>query len=71
MVVGGETVTLLDVFRRSGIVQAQVAVNSTVYIVRVGQTFANGEFQLRSIVKGCATFLHGDEAFTLCVKGPK
>jgi hypothetical protein len=69
--VGGSTVVLLDIFQRDGATHVQVEVDGTVYDVVVGEQFANGRFELRSVGGNCATFLFGDERFTLCVSAQK
>ena len=69
---GGDTVVLLDVFTLNGVQRAQVDVNGTVYDVAIGETFGpNGRYRLRSTSGNCATFVRGDEAFTLCVSPNK
>jgi hypothetical protein len=60
---GGNRVTLLDVLTDRQ--QAQVRVGSTVYTVAEGEVFADN-FKLVTISGECATFLHGDDRFTLC-----
>lgn len=60
---GGNRVTLLDVFPQRR--EAQVRVGSTVYTVAEGEVFADN-FKLVRISGECATFLHGDDRFTLC-----
>ena len=70
--VGGHTVVLLDVFTANGVEQAQVEVDGTVYDPSVGQTFGpNKQYRLQSVSGNCATFLYGDESFTLCVSPNK
>ena len=69
--VGGSTVVLLDIFERDGVTHAQVEVDGTVYDVVVGEQFASGRFELRSVGGSCATFLFGDEQFTLCINAQK
>jgi hypothetical protein len=69
--VGGSTVVLLDIFQRDGATHAQVEVDGTVYDVVVGEQFAGGRFELRSVGGNCATFLFGDESFTLCITAQK
>lgn len=63
---GGQRVTLLDIFEEGGQTKAQVRVNGTVYKVAPGEVFADN-FKLVSISGQCASFLHGDVRFTLCV----
>jgi hypothetical protein len=69
--VGGSTVVLLDIFERDGVTHVQVEVDGTVFDVVVGEQFANGRFELRSVGGNCATFLFGDEQFTLCIDAQK
>jgi hypothetical protein len=64
-VIGGHTVTLIDIFHRNGVKYAQVSVDGTVYTVKQGQTF-DGNFKLVDPSGGCATFLFGDQQFQLC-----
>jgi hypothetical protein len=65
-VIGGHTVVLIDTFTRSGVQHATVSVDGTVYNPAEGDTFAGGNFELRDVAGNCATFLFGDESFTLC-----
>jgi hypothetical protein len=69
--VGGSTVVLLDIFERDGATHVQVEVDGTVYDVVIGEQFAGGRFELRSVAGNCATFLFGDEQFTLCITAQK
>lgn len=69
--VGGSTVVLLDVFERDGATRVQVEVDGSVFDVGIGDTFAGGRFELRSASDSCATFLFGDEQFTLCIDAQK
>ena len=69
--VGGSTVVLLGVFQRDGVTHVQVEVDGTVFDVVVGEQFASGRFELRSVAGNCATFLFGDESFTLCINAQK
>lgn len=71
IVIGGHTVVLLDTFERSGVQRAQVEVDGAVYNVAVGSKFASGAFELRSASSGCATFLFGDQPFSLCATASK
>jgi hypothetical protein len=71
MNVGGSTVVLLDIFQRDGATRVQVEVDGTVFDVGIGQQFAGGRFELRSVGENCATFLFGDEQFTLCISAQK
>jgi hypothetical protein len=43
-----------------------VEVDGVVYNPAEGDTFAGGNFELRDVAGNCATFLFGDESFTLC-----
>ena len=65
-VIGGHTVVLIDTFTQNGVQKATVSVDGTVYHPAEGDTFAGGQFQLRDVAGNCATFLYGDESFTLC-----
>jgi hypothetical protein len=69
--VGGSTVVLLDIFERDGATRVQVEVDGTVFDVGIGEQFAGGRFELRSVADSCATFLFGDERFTLCISPQK
>ena len=70
--VGGKTVVLLAVFSRGGESLVQVQVDGRVFNdIGIGESFDNGRYQLRSISGECATFLFGDESFTLCVSRDK
>lgn len=62
---GGQRVQLMDVFEEDGQQKAQVKVGSTVYTVAINETFADS-YKLVSVSGNCATFLHGDDKFTLC-----
>ena len=65
--VGGRTVVLLGVATSaSGAVRAHVEVDGKPYNVVVGTRFAGGTFQLQGAVGSCASFLYGDQAFSLC-----
>jgi hypothetical protein len=65
-VIDGHTVVLLDTFTNNGVQMAQVEVDGTVYNVAEGDSFSGGTFELRDVAGNCATFLYGDESFTLC-----
>jgi hypothetical protein len=58
-------VTLLDLLEEGGVQKANVVAESVTYTVAVGEEFAN-YFKLVSVNGTCASFLHGDEPFTLC-----
>lgn len=69
---GGHEVVLLNVFSVGGVPTVQVEVNGTIYDVQVGDEFGpNDRFEVRSISGNCATFVYGDEPFTLCVTPQK
>ncbi len=71
-VVGGKTVVLLSVFASGGETMVQVEVDGQVYNdIGIGDTFDNGRYELRSVSGSCATFLYGDESFTLCANSTK
>lgn len=71
-IVGGKTVTLLAVFSSGGEPLVQVEVNEQVFNdIGIGDTFDRGRYELRSVSGDCATFLFGDESFTLCVSDRK
>lgn len=70
-VIGGHTVVLLDVFPKDGKTRVQVEVDGTVYNVAQGGTFASGQFEFRSASGNCATFLYGDQSFSLCATSSK
>jgi hypothetical protein len=71
MNVGGSTVVLLDIYERDGEPRVQVEVDGTVYDVGIGDQFAGGRYELLSVGENCATFLFGDEQFTLCISPQK
>jgi hypothetical protein len=61
-------VTLIDTLAQNGAEQATVSVDGTVYHPSAGESFGpNHQYMLQSVSGNCATFLFGDEAFTLCV----
>jgi hypothetical protein len=64
--VGGRTVVLLGVATSASGVRAHVEVDGTFYNVVVGTRFAGGTFRLQGAVGSCASFLYGDQAFSLC-----
>ena len=70
--VGGKTVVLLSVFTNGGEPMVQVDVDGQVFNgIGIGDTFDNGRYELRSVSGDCATFVFGDESFTLCVDPDK
>ena len=70
-VIGGHEVTLIDTFTVNGVQHATVSVDGVVYHPAEGDTFAGGNFELRDVAGNCATFLFGDESFTLCFSPSK
>lgn len=62
----GQRVVLLDIFDQGGVRFASVEVGGTVHNVKEGDTFA-GNYRVVSIGEDCATFVLGDERFTLCI----
>lgn len=66
--VGGQTISLLDVFSDAGTNQAVVLVAPKVYTVKVGDTFAT-DYSVVSITAPCATFAWQDQTFDLCAPG--
>jgi hypothetical protein len=70
--IGGNTVVLLSTFTANGVEQVQVEVDGVVYNPSVGESFGPDDaYELQSVSGDCATFLFGDEAFTLCVSPNK
>jgi hypothetical protein len=43
-----------------------VEVDGHGYNVAVGARFAGGSFELQGVSGSCASFLYGDQAFSLC-----
>jgi hypothetical protein len=66
--IGGHTVTLLDVFTQSGTDEAVVLVDGSVYTVKAGDQFGDG-FKVVSISGSCASFSWHDQGFDLCAPG--
>jgi hypothetical protein len=62
----GQSVTLVKVFSRNGKTYAQTMVGRTVYTTMAGQTFG-GTFEVLAINGRSATYLQGDEQFSLSV----
>jgi hypothetical protein len=63
--VEGHEVELIDVFEENGVRRVTIRVDSTLYTVGEGDTFADN-FRVLSIDPPCATLLYGDNQFTLC-----
>jgi hypothetical protein len=61
-----QPVTLVKVYSKNGKTFAQTRIGSTLYAPSAGQTFA-GTFQLLSINGNAATYVQGDEQFSLSV----
>jgi hypothetical protein len=71
-VVGGKMVVLLSVFTSGGEPRVQVEVDGRVFNdIAIGETFDGGRYELASVSGNCATFLYGDESFTLCANSTK
>lgn len=64
--VGGQRVSLMTVYAQDGVQYAQTKVGDVVYTPRVGQVFAS-VFKLLAVSGKTATYLYGDEQFTLSV----
>lgn len=65
-VVGGKSVVLMTVGSSAPTPRAQLEVDGKVYSIAVGDTFGGGSFQLQGVSGNCASFLYGDQAFSLC-----
>jgi hypothetical protein len=61
----GRLVGLVEVRGTGGDAVAIIQVDTTLYEVRAGETFA-GAFQLTSVSGSCANVLYGDDAFQIC-----
>lgn len=70
MTVGGRTIVLIDIFTQGGEEKVQVEVDGEAFVVAEGETFS-GNFQLVAINGGCASFLFGDQSFSLCEPGER
>jgi hypothetical protein len=64
--VGGQRVALMTVYAKDSVQFAQTRVGDVVYTPRVGQVFAVS-FKLLAVSGKTATYLYGDEQFTLSV----
>lgn len=60
----GHTIVLDDIFTQDGKTKVQVEVDGSVYTVESGKTFA-GNYKLVSVSGSTASFLYGDQPFTL------
>jgi hypothetical protein len=67
---GGRRVSVIDVLTEDGRPVVQVQVDGETFVVGEGDRFA-GNFEVVSIDDPCATFLFGDETFTLCEPGER
>ncbi|MHB8511335.1 MAG: hypothetical protein ACYDCC_04065 [Actinomycetota bacterium] len=63
---GHSKVVLLDIFMENGVRFASVQVDGQTHNVKEGDTFAN-VYRVITITDQCATFVQGDERFTLCI----
>jgi hypothetical protein len=61
----GRLIGLVEVRGTGGDAVAIIQVDTTLYEVRAGETFA-GSFQLASVSGSCANVLYGDDAFQIC-----
>lgn len=64
--VGGQRVALMTVYEKDGVQFAQAKIGDVVYSPKVGQVFAVS-YKLLATSGKTATFLYGDEQFTLSV----
>jgi hypothetical protein len=68
--IGGHSVTVIDVFTQDGQQMVQVEVDGQTFTVSEGEEFSDN-FRVESIQGTCASFLFGDEPFTLCEGGER
>jgi hypothetical protein len=66
-VVGGSTVTLVDIFEKSGNKRAHVDVDGTVYAAGAGDNFVD-DYVLVAFDDPCVQFAWRDQSFRLCVQ---
>lgn len=66
-VVGGKTVTLVDIFEKNGKERAHVDVDGTTYAAGPGDNFYE-DYVLVSIADPCVQFAWRDQSFRLCVQ---
>jgi hypothetical protein len=66
-VVGGSTVTLIDIFEKNGNKRAHVDVDGTVYAAGAGDNFV-GDYVLVAFDDPCVQFAWRDQSFRLCVQ---
>jgi hypothetical protein len=65
LVCNGQVLTLVDIVTANGEQVAVIQVDTTIYEVQRGQTFA-GNYQLSAIDGSCIILLYGDDGFRLC-----
>jgi hypothetical protein len=68
--IGGHTVRVIDIFQQGGQQVVQVEVDGETFTVAEGEEFSDN-FRVESIQGTCASFLFGDEPFTLCEGGER
>jgi hypothetical protein len=68
--IGGHTVRIIDIFEQGGEQVVQVEVDGETFTVSEGEEFSDN-FRVESIQGTCASFLFGDEPFTLCEGGER
>jgi hypothetical protein len=68
--IGGQRVTVIDVFEQGGQQMVQVEVDGQTFTVGEGEQFGDN-FRVESIQGTCVSFLFGDEPFTLCEGGER
>jgi hypothetical protein len=66
-VVGGNTVTLQEIFEKNGKKKAHVDIDGTVYTAAAGDNFYD-DYVLMSFNDPCAQFAWRDQSFRLCVQ---
>jgi hypothetical protein len=69
-IIGGHSVTVIDVFQQDGQQMVQVEVDGQTFTVGEGEEFSDN-FRVESIQGTCVSFLFGDEPFTLCEGGER
>lgn len=63
---GRSRVALLDIYTQGGTRFASVQVDGEIHNVKQGDTFSS-TYRVVTITDSCATFVQGDERFTLCI----
>jgi hypothetical protein len=66
VMVGGHTLTVIDVFTQGGEQVVQVEVDGKTFVAAEGERFARN-FEVVSISGSCATFLFGDQTVEACI----